>query len=115
MTEIVDELYNSIKSLVNDELDITKLMQITTTLMQVVETYSELKGQEKKGLILQVIDKISEELPEGTAKDVVKTTRPIIPNIIDTVISVDKGELKIKAKRIWKRIREKLSKIKCCC
>lgn len=100
---IADELYDSVKGLLAEELNTTKVIGLVTRLMQSVDTYTNVSGKEKKEVILEVIDRIINDLPDGTSKDVLKTARPMIPDIIDTIISVDKRELKIRAKKMWKR------------
>lgn len=97
---ISDELYESVKDLITEELNTAKVLGLVTNLMQFVDTYTGLSGEEKKDIVLQVIDRIIVDLPNDNA---LKLARPIIPDIINTIINVDKRKIKIKVKKIWKK------------
>lgn len=103
---IANELFESAKNLISgDNLTISNVITLATSLMKSVEKYSDLTGADKKSIVIMVIGRVAEELPQGTSKDMFNTAIPVLPDIIDTIISIDKGDIKIKAKKIWVKIR----------
>ena len=76
------------------------IITIALDLMQVVETYQELKGVEKKQLIINTLKKFIDDEMKGTDPEynklillIVNTTLPIA---IDAFISIDTKQIQIK-------------------
>jgi replicative superfamily II helicase len=84
----------------NTELSLLNIMDTLLKLMKKVETISNLKGEEKKRLVLEAI----EFLLKKSKLD--ETFLKVLPDLIDSIISVEKGEIKIK---------ESISKNFLCC
>jgi len=108
MTEIIttsknmiDRLYNSITLLVGEkELTTENTMFIVAKLMQLVEKYPELHGEEKKKLIIYVIRLFAVDHLEGnTDLQVLTFIDTMLPSVIDTIVSVDRKKLIIKIKK----------------
>lgn len=107
---IANDLYENFKELVTDDFVMQNVIGLVTDIMKVVDKYDGIKGSEKKEVVLLLIDKIIEDLPNGTAKDVLNTTKPMLPSVIDTIISVDRRKITIKARKCWDRIKDNM----CC-
>lgn len=105
--KIVDKLYIELKKILRSEKDgeiatITpeNIITIALNLMQVVETYRELKGVEKKQLIINTLKKFIDDEMKGKDPEyrllilsIVNTTLPIA---IDAFISIDTKQIQIK-------------------
>ena len=105
--KIVDKLYIELKKILRSEKEgeiatITpeNIITIALDLMQVVETYQELKGVEKKQLIINTLKKFIDDEMKGTDPEykklillIVNTTLPIA---IDAFISIDTKQIQIK-------------------
>ena len=102
--ELVDKLYNKLSQITEGkEINTGNIMIIATNLMQVVEKYDELKGYEKKNLIIYVLKKFVKDALEDDVEDIVLTfIDTMLPSVIDTIISIDKKDLAIKLKKSLK-------------
>ena len=100
-SDIVDELYNSLSELVNsNELTTENVVQIAFNLMQIVETYPDLNGQQKKALVLHVLKRFVRENMDGDEERALLTFIDLfLSTVIDTLVSVDKKEIAIKIKK----------------
>ena len=104
--KIADTLYDTFIGVINeDDFNITKVIILVTNLMQAVEKYTELKGSEKKVIVLYVIERFIEATKNNTAKDVLNLAKPMLPELIDTIMNVDKRKIKIRAKKLFDSIR----------
>ena len=105
--KMIDKLYIELKKILRSEKDgeiatITpeNIITIALNLMQVVETYRELKGVEKKQLIINTLKKFIDDEMKGKDPEyrllilsIVNTTLPIA---IDAFISIDTKQIQIK-------------------
>ena len=105
--KMIDKLYIELKKILRSEKDgeiatITpeNIITIALNLMQVVETYQELKGVEKKQLIINTLKKFIDDEMKGKDPEyrllilsIVNTTLPIA---IDAFISIDTKQIQIK-------------------
>lgn len=95
-----ERLYKSLEDIItNNDLSLGNITDIVVSLMIIVDRYPELKGSEKKRLILQVLEKyVMEHIPTdtGTQKDLVFFIRMVLPSTIDVIIQVDKRETIVK-------------------
>jgi hypothetical protein len=90
-----EALYAQLKELVaKDGLSPLNISRVCVMLMQESEKYSELKGQEKKALILSVVQRYADE-DSGNFSSVFID---MLPDLIDTFIAVDKHRLVIAKK-----------------
>jgi hypothetical protein len=97
----VEKLYHSLKVIVGDKnMDTNNIISITTNLMQIIEKYPDLKGEEKKFILIHVIKKfVKDNVDNENQKNVLTFIDLFLPSFIDTVISVDKKEIIIKVKK----------------
>jgi len=84
-----------LEELAHPAWDIGNYMRVVTKVMEIVDTVSDLTGSEKKGLVLDTIDKYVSESDDSLLKAIL--SRATVSNLIETVISASKGLLKLKA------------------
>tara|TARA_B100001175_G_C19479774_1_gene626427 strand:+ start:1241 stop:1579 length:339 start_codon:yes stop_codon:yes gene_type:complete len=101
-SEPVSRLYDEIETMINGKkVDASSIISIATLLMKTVETYSDVKGIQKKEIVLAVLRKVVEEKissPEERA-NVLFLVEQTVPPVIDALVAVDKGQLKIKIQK----------------
>lgn len=101
-TTATENLYEELnKILAGAKLNTSNLTVILVNLMQIVETYPKLTGSQKKEVILAAINMLIDDQNDNvedaeTLKLLVKMT---LPNLIDTLVSIDKKQLNIKLKK----------------
>lgn len=103
-SDLIDKLYNSLSHLVKGKkLTTENAMEIGINLMQIVETYPDLHGKQKKALVLHVLKRFVKENMVGDEEKVLLTFIDLfLPTVIDTLVSVDKKEFTIKIKKGFK-------------
>jgi hypothetical protein len=84
----------------NTEISPLNIMDILLKLMKKAEVISNLKGEDKKRLVLEAVEFLLKK------SNLEETFLKFLPNLIDSIISVEKGEIKIK---------ENISKKLLCC
>jgi len=93
--EYVDRLYEDLVRIIGDEpLTMLNLASVLVNLMQIVERMHDLHGKEKKNLIIRVVDKYMDAHPSDGMSIL------IVAPMIDTMVSIDRGEMAIKIKPI---------------
>jgi hypothetical protein len=124
LESIVNELYNSIYNMITQEeinpVEIpAQLITIVTKTVQVINKYSDLKGSEKKQLVLSAFDKLNNNIdvifPTISEQDkkMIKLALSTIPSLIDNIISVINMKYDIDFENIIKKTSA-LSKLFCC-
>ena len=102
--KLVEKLYKKLMTKMDFELSPENITTYLVTLMQLVESITTLKGQDKKNLVIQtmeflIIERIADDnVYRQQLSLLVKLT---IPELIDTIVSIDRKELKIKIKNIF--------------
>lgn len=103
----INRLYNKLEEILGEnKLSCDNLISVVVLLMQYVETYKELKGEEKRNIIIRVLkrfiaDKIGNEEGAYDINLLIKTT---LPDIIDSLVAVDKKQLVIKTQKNVKNL-----------
>lgn len=121
---IVNELYNSIYHMITQEeinpAEIpAQLITIVTKTVQVINKYSDLKGSEKKQLVLSAFDKLNTNIdvifPSISEQDkkMIQLALSTIPSLIDNIISVINMKYDIDFENLIKKTSA-LSKLFCC-
>lgn len=103
MDKIIIELYDKIfLSLKDGKLTLEEISDITVTLIELVELYVELSGEQKKLAVLGVISKLLElfKFSDNDKEIILK----LIDKFIDAIILASKKKIKINKKK-W---------LKCC-
>lgn len=115
MIDSFNELYAHIKVIHVEKLTPSQLVVIMSELIQFVEKYKSLTGQQKKSMVINVIKKmINEQADKYTQEEqttlmlVVNTT---LPTMIDTTIDAINGLLKFTKDKTKNTC---LSKFLCC-
>lgn len=105
MNKIVDEIYDNIEFIIeNKQVNTATIVSITVSLMKNVELYPQLSGEDKKKVVLHLLNKIvDEEIPdEGELQNVKMILQTTIPIMIDTIVSADKKKLRLNVKKCVK-------------
>lgn len=95
-------------------LSVDQIFYLVPRLMQIVENYKTISGVQKKMVIVKAMNKVADELLSDespykvTVLDVINNAMPIF---IDTLVSVDKREIRIKINSWINWIKETF----CCC
>ena len=77
------------------------------TLMQLVESITSLKGHGKKNLVIQVMEfLIMEQIRDDNEykEQLSLLVKLTLPELIDTIVSIDRKEVKIKIKKGVKKL-----------
>lgn len=102
----IDLLYNSL-SKSNFLLTQENITVVVINLMQLVDKYTELSGEEKKNIVIHVVKKIikheidKDKIIEEEEKLMLTFVDIFLPSIIDTLVSVDKKKIAIKIKKTF--------------
>lgn len=87
-------------------LDEKNVVIIVVNLMQIVETYNDVSGIQKKAVVIEVLNRvidyqIKDETKASTLKTIVQMT---IPSVIDIFVGIDKKDIHIKLQKSWTRM-----------
>ena len=98
-----ERMYEELKKVVGDgKLTTTNVITILISLMQTVDGYVDLKGAQKKAVVLEaILHLIEEEVQDATEKAQFKQLVLLtLPSVVDNFVQLDKKKLKIKTKRV---------------
>jgi hypothetical protein len=109
----IRELYNSIYS---KQIDATNIVSYVVLLMKIINTHKTVPNIDKKKLVIFVLLKFVElNITNEDEANILKMfINNILPNMIDTLISIDNKEIIIKAENYVKTFCQKI-KTKLCC
>lgn len=101
ITSNADKIYSLINIFLKGEkLTEANILHIVLQIMKIVDKYPELKGEEKKQIIIDVLKKYVNENAEEERKATLLTLIDLtLPVAIDTFIALDKSEMVIKFKK----------------
>ena len=97
------ELYDYSKSILDtNKITTTNIIMIMNNLIQVVEKYKELTGNQKKMLVLDTLKKIINEnvSDESEKQQLILFVNITIPIILDSIISAINGNMKFAKDKI---------------
>lgn len=100
MAEVINELTQTLESTVNTgDLDAKRLVQLIPDLMELVEKYPELKGRDKKRLVIEVLRKFVNNKVENEDKKtrLLELLDEVVPDMVDIVVDASKGKLNVNA------------------
>ena len=106
-SEPVSRLYDEIETMIKGKkVDAASIVSIATLLMKTVEKYSDVQGIQKKEIVLAVLRKVVDEgVEDPTEKsNVLFLVEQTVPPVIDALVAVDKGQLKIKIQKGCKSV-----------
>jgi len=100
-SDTIDKLYESLARLVGDQkITAQNAVLIATNLMQIVENYPDLTGEQKKTIVLHVLKKFVRDTMNDNDEDaVIMFIDLFLPSVIDTIISVDKKKIMVNIKK----------------
>lgn len=110
------DLYEQLEQIVKTkQINPINLIEITIDLMKIVEDVKGISGKQKKDLIIETLEKfINEKVSdEKEREELLFIVKNVVPSVIDTVVSIDLGELSVKFNKLWKRIRANIKKLFC--
>ena len=110
------DLYEQLEQIVKTkQINAINLIEITIDLMKIVEDVKGISGKQKKDLIIETLEKfINEKVSdEKEREELLFIVKNVVPSVIDTVVSIDLGELSVKFNKLWKRIRANIKKLFC--
>jgi hypothetical protein len=93
----MNELYIYSKSVINTKsISSITLITLANKLIQIVEKYKQLTGNQKKMLVLDTLTKIINENIDNEVEkqELLSLITTLLPKIIDTVISAINGDMK---------------------
>jgi hypothetical protein len=111
----LEEMYNYVKLTVgNNNITASSIMVITNNLMQIVEKYKDLTGNQKKMLVIDTIKRfINETINDSSDKNNLLMIADLtLPTVIDTLVSAINGDIKFDVKKV-KTVFNNL--FGCCC
>lgn len=100
MAEVINELTQTLENTVNTgDLDTKRLVQLIPDLMELVEKYPELKGRDKKRLVLEVLKKFVTNKVENEDQKarLLQLLDEVVPDMVDVVVDASKGKLNVNA------------------
>ena len=103
-SDVIDRIYTSLSELVKGKkLTTENTIQIAVSLMKIVETYPDLRGSQKKALVLHVLKRfVKDSLDEEEEQALLMFIDLFLPTVIEALISMDKKEIVIKIKKGFK-------------
>lgn len=109
----IRELYNSIYS---KNVDSTNIVSYVVLLMKIINSHKTISNIDKKKFVIFVLQKfvelnISNEAEAQILNDFINN---ILPNVIDTMISLDNKEIIIKTENYVLTFCEKIKNKLCC-
>ena len=109
----IRELYNSIYS---KEIDTTNIVSCVVLLMKIINSHKNIDNIDKKKFVIFVLLKFVElNVTDENESFILKTfINNILPNMIDTLISIDNKEIIIKTENYVYTLCEKIKKQFCC-
>mgnify|MGYP001410009399 CR=1 FL=1 len=84
-----------------EDFSVSNLMKVLPRLMKHVENYKNLKGPQKRELVIKMVRHII-DITDGPGNDDVwdPILKQLVPGLIDTLIEVNDGKLKIRKRKL---------------
>lgn len=100
-TDIFDESFEKLLNVVDKKITLTNLVNIITRAVEVVESYNNITGPEKKHIAVSIVTSMIEkyEPNESLKQALINLLNSIGGPIIDAIILATKGKLAINIKK----------------
>ena len=100
----ISELSASIKDIIKDGLNENDIVPLVFTLMKALDKFQELKGVEKKGILLEFLNDYIENNVEDEDKKLFlkKIVSSVLPQAINLLAKMNKKKLKSFLKKVKK-------------
>jgi hypothetical protein len=110
-----NDIINFFKDIESHSINISNITDYVISLMKIIETIDKVKGVDKKKLVIFIIKKIVDKnIDDNYEREILfYFIDNMLPNVIDTIISIDKKKIIIsvnKAKSLFKKIFSCVSK-----
>ena len=98
------------------DLNVDTIVLLLPQLIKHVDTFKTLTGKEKKNMIISMLNHIV-DITDGPGDDDIldPVIKRVIPSVIDLVLVVDNGKLRVNKKNFLFRIYRKLTGLFSCC
>ena len=110
----MEQLYTYVKStLGSQKITATSIIVIANSLMQIIEKYEGLTGNQKKMLVIDTIKRVINETMDDEIErmNLIVIADMTLPTVIDTLVSAINGDLKFDPKKV----QGLFQKLFCCC
>lgn len=104
-----------------EDFKVESIMKVVPKIIRHVQKYKSLSGEEKKTMVIAMLSHIV-DITDGPGDDDLwdPIIKRLIPHVIDTIVMVDKGKLKLNTKKggLLKIVGKLFSccrSSKCCC
>ena len=106
----------SIVGTFDGDLNVDTIILLLPRLIKHVDTFKTLTGKEKKNMIISMLNHIV-DITDGPGDDDIldPVIKRVIPSVIDLVLVVDNGKLKVNKKNLLFKIYRKLTGLFSCC
>ena len=86
-----------------EELSVENIMKIIPELIKHVELYKDFTGEQKKSMVINMLKHLI-DITDGPGNDDLfdPILKRMVPSIIDTLVEVDKGKVKLTGKKLSK-------------
>ena len=86
-----------------EDVTVENLMKIIPVLIKHVEMYKDFTGEQKKNMVVNMLKHLI-DVTDGPGNDEIfdPILKRMVPGIIDTLVDVDRGNLKLNTKKIKK-------------
>ncbi len=83
-----------------EDFKVESIMKVVPQIIRHVQKYKSLSGQEKKTMVIAMLSHIV-DITDGPGDDDLwdPIIKRLIPHVIDTIVMVDKGKLKLNTKK----------------
>jgi hypothetical protein len=107
LLNILEEMYKYIKSMYGNQITTSNIVIITTQLIQVVEKYKTLTGNQKKMLVISTIKKLVNETVSNNDEKIalLLVIDNTVPYMIDGFIDAINGNIKFDKEKAKSCIR----------
>ena len=106
----------SIVGTFDGDLNVDTIILLLPRLIKHVDTFKTLTGREKKNMIISMLNHIV-DITDGPGDDDIldPVIKRVIPSVIDLVLVVDNGKLRVNKKNLLFKIYRKLTGLFSCC
>ncbi len=97
LEELATKAFEELKSMiVGKDLDLANIVIVASSAMKIVEHIKELDGPQKKQMVVELVNRIVDELVPEDKQDALKLfIQFTLPTVIDQVIAATKGKMDI--------------------
>ena len=86
-----------------EDVSVENIMKIIPALIKHVEIYKDFTGEQKKNMVINMLKHLI-DVTDGPGNDEIfdPILKRLVPGIIDTLVDVDRGNLKLNTKKVKK-------------